>query len=108
VKAFIAVKNSKGLDSEVDDRFGRAGYFIIYDLDNDAVLSVEANQHKNGAQGVGIAVGNQILKSGCQLAIGAQPGPKAENIMKLGKIEFFKADNCTVAEAIKGYRQSKQ
>ncbi len=105
MKAFIAVKNSKGVDSEVDDRFGRAGYFLVYDLDTDQVVSIEENQHKSGAQGVGIAVSNQVIQSGCQLAIGAQPGPKADSILRQGKIEFFKAENCTAAEAIKNYRQ---
>lgn len=108
MKAFITIKENKGTDSEVDVRFGRAAYFMIYDLESDRVMSVEENRHKNGAQGVGIAVGNQVLQSGCQLAIGAQPGPKAENILTLGKIKFFKAENCTVAEAIKNYRQSQQ
>ena len=105
MKAFIAVKNSKGIDSEVDSRFARAGYFMVYDLDANEILSVEENRHKSGAHGVGIAVGNQLIQSGCQLAIGAQPGPKAESILKLGKIEFYKAADCTVAEAIKNYRE---
>lgn len=104
MKAFIAVKNNKGIDSEVDERFGRAGYFLIYDLETDEVLSAEENRHKDGAQGVGIAVSNQIIQSGCELALGAQPGPKVDNILKTSKIEFFLAKNCTAKQAIEQYR----
>lgn len=32
MNAFKSVKNSKGIDSEMSIRFGRAGYFLVKDV----------------------------------------------------------------------------
>ncbi len=104
MKAFIAVEKNEGIDSRLDNRFARAGYFVIYDMELDKILSIEENRFKSGAHGVGIETGNYVIKSGCKLAIGPRLGPKAENILRAGNVEFYVAENCTVKEAIKRYR----
>ncbi|NIM15868.1 MAG: hypothetical protein GTO45_28060 [Candidatus Aminicenantes bacterium] len=39
MKLFIPVENNDGLNSKLDARFGRAGYFLIYDMEKQAVES---------------------------------------------------------------------
>jgi len=104
MKAFIAVEKNEGIDSKIDNRFARASYFMIYDMESDEILSIEENRFKNGAHGVGIETGNYIIKSGCKLVIGATPGPKAESVLRASNIEFYIAENCTAKEAIERYR----
>ena len=104
MKAFIAVENNAGIDSRLDNRFARAGYFMVYDMESDKILSIEENRFKNGAHGVGIETGNYLIKSGCKLAIGANPGPKAESVLRAGNIEFYISENCTAKDAIERYR----
>ena len=104
MKAFIAVENNAGIDSKIDNRFARADCFMVYDMESDKILSIEENRFKNGAHGVGIETGNYVIKSGCKLAIGPNPGPKAESVLRAGNIEFYIAENCTAKEAIERYR----
>lgn len=104
MKAFIPVEKNEGIDSKLDNRFARAGYFVVYDMESDKILSIEENRFKNGAHGVGIETGNYVIKSGCKLAIGPRLGPKAENILRAGNVEFYVVENCTVKEAIERYR----
>ena len=42
------------LSAQVDPRFGRAKYFIIYDVDSDEFEAVDNEQNLNAPQGAGI------------------------------------------------------
>jgi predicted Fe-Mo cluster-binding NifX family protein len=108
MKAFIAVKNNNGIESQVDDRFGRSGYFVIYDLDQEKILFIEENRYRQDGHGVGIAVGNHVVECGCELAIGAQPGPKAEMVLRKGNVNFFRVENCSVRQALEKYKEYKE
>ena len=103
MKAFIAVKENSGMGSEIDTRFGRANYFMVYDLPNDIILSVEENKYKSEGHGVGIKTAGTAVEKGCALVIGAQPGPKAEQVFKEGNIEMFIVTEGDVKDAIRKY-----
>ncbi len=49
---------------------------------------------------------NWVIQSGCELAIGAPPGPKAQQILREGNIKFITVENCSIKEAIEKYRKS--
>jgi len=104
MKAFIAVKENKGMGSEIDSRFGRANFFMIYDMDDEKILSVEENQFKNEGHGVGIKTAGIAVEYGCDLAIGAQPGPKAEKVFNEGNIKIFIMTEGNVDEAVRKYK----
>lgn len=104
MKAFIAVKENSGMGSEIDTRFGRANYFMVYDMTDDKIISVEDNKYKSEGHGVGIKTAGTAVEKGCALVIGAQPGPKAEQIFKEGKIEMFVVTEGDVKDAILKYK----
>ena len=100
MKIFIAVENNAGLDSILDKRFGRAGYFMVYDMEDQEILSSEENKFKNDGHGVGIKIANLVVESCCQAVIGAQPGPKAVAIMEQAGVKIIVDDKGTVKEAL--------
>jgi len=101
---FIGVENDKGLDSLIDNRFGRAEYFLIYNQAKESILSIEKNPFKNDAQGVGIRVATMAVEKGCKAAIGAQPGPKAADVLAKAQIKIFSVENKTAREALEKFK----
>jgi predicted Fe-Mo cluster-binding NifX family protein len=100
MKLFIPVENNDGLNSKLDARFGRAGYFLIYDMEKQEVESVEANPYKDVDHGVGIKVASYAVGTGCTVAVGAQPGPKAAAVLKKINMKVVEMKGGTVKEAI--------
>lgn len=105
MKVLIAVENNAGLDSMLDTRFGRAGYFLVYDTDEQKILTIQENQFKNDGHGVGIKTATFVIENGCQAIIGAQPGPKAASILVQAKVKMIVEDNGTVKEALERHKQ---
>ena len=105
MKILIAIENSAGMDSKLDTRFGRASYFLVYDTNEQEILSIEENQYKNDGHGVGIKTATLVTQYGCQAVIGAQPGPKAAAIMKQANVKIVIDDKETVKEALEKHKQ---
>ena len=104
MKAFIAVKGNNGILSEIDSRFGRAGFFMIYDMDEEKIISIEENKFKNEGHGVGIKTAGAAVEHGCTLVIGAQPGPKAEQVFNEGNVKMFIMTEGNVEDAVRKYK----
>ncbi len=100
MNVLFAVENNAGLDSNLDSRFGRAGYFLIYDTDKEEVLSIQENAFKNEAHGVGIKIAGFVIEQGCKVAVGAQPGPKAMSVLQQAKVKIIVQDKGTVKDAL--------
>ncbi len=105
MKAFIAISEDNGIESRIDTRFGRGNYFMVYDMENDIIINVEENQFRNEGHGVGIKTAGIAVEKGCTLAIGAQPGPKAEQVFKEGSVEVFVITEGTVKNAVRKYKE---
>ena len=105
MKVLFAVENNAGLDSELDSRFGRAGYFLIYDTREEEILSIQENAFKNEAHGVGIKIAGFVVEQGCNAAVGAQPGPKAASVLEQARVKMIVQDKGTVKEALEQYKK---
>lgn len=100
MKILFAVENNAGLDSKMDSRFGRAAYFVIVDMESETVAMVEENKYKNEGHGVGIKAATLVVESGCRIAVGAQPGPKAAQILGQAGIKMVVDAQGTVKEVL--------
>jgi predicted Fe-Mo cluster-binding NifX family protein len=107
MKALIAVSENRGEESAIDSRFGRAAYFMIYDVENNNIIDIDENRFRNEEHGVGIKTAGFAVGKGCSLIIGAQPGPKAEEILNHGNIEIFVITSGSVREAVAAYRKAR-
>ena len=88
--------------AQVDARFGRAEYFVLYDEQSGAWDCVANPQNLQAVHGAGIQAGQTLLKTGAEVLITGYVGPKAFQVLTAGKVKmysFTRADG-TVQEAL--------
>ena len=93
----------KELSSQVDDRFGRAKFIILYNS-KDSTFQVHDNTLNSMAvQGAGVKAAQNIIDLEAEVLITGNCGPKALQILELGKVKIFSVSNLSVENAIKNY-----
>jgi predicted Fe-Mo cluster-binding NifX family protein len=98
---------SQGLDSLVDERFGRAENFVIVNLDNNEVKTVE-NIAKNDSSGAGGKAVKLLAENKVDIAIVPHLGPKAETAMEAFEIKTIsQGEYKTVKEIVEAYKEGK-
>jgi len=98
---------TSGLDSLLDERFGRTENFTIVNLDTMAIETVENTAKKQGSGAGGEAV--RILSTHkVDAAIVPHLGPKAETAMEAFEIKTFSQEGYkTVGEVLEAYKSGK-
>lgn len=104
MKVLFAIEKDAGMESALDKRFGRAGCFLVYDMDEQRTLSVAENRFKNEGHGVGIKTATYVIEKGCHAVIGAQPGPKALSVLDQANVKVIVEHNGTVKEALEKHK----
>jgi len=94
--------NGEGLDSEIDSRFGRCSYFVIYDSETKSVESV-SNMSTVASGGAGIKASEAVANAGVSVLLTGSVGPNAFSIFKEVGIDIQVGAKGTVREAIKQY-----
>ena len=93
------------LEAAVELRFGRATGFLMYDTESETFEVLDNRQQLNAAQGAGIQAGQNVVNSGATLLISGHCGPKAMQVLKVGKIAVYLTNEATsVAEVLKRYK----
>ena len=87
----------------IDDRFGRAPYFIIYDTDTDAITQ-HRNESAGGMGGAGPKAAQFLISKGVDAVVTGRVGGNALEALKAGGIRvFLSEEKGTVREAISGF-----
>lgn len=94
-----------GLEDCFDTRFGRAAYFIVYDLDCDSWECHANTQNLEAAQGAGIQAAQTIQRLGASVLITGHVGPKAFKVLDANGIKVYAAAAVTAQEAINAYNE---
>jgi predicted Fe-Mo cluster-binding NifX family protein len=96
-------------DAEMDPRFGRAEYLLIYDEEKDELMSSDNSAMKEKAHGVGPGTASILFKLGAQVLItGNGPGENAAGILKKAGIEIYTgADGMKIEEAYTRYKNNE-
>lgn len=94
------------LDSNLDLRFGRAQYFIIYDLENEEFEAIE-NRGFTARGGAGIATAQQLLDKAIGGVISGNFGPNAYELLRDGEVRMFKADERPIGDIIEDFKANK-
>ena len=95
------------LNAPLDNRFGRAEKFLIYDLENDTFEIIDNRQNLNAAQGAGIQSAETLVRSGAKALVTAHCGPKAFRVLQSAGVKIYTTSAATVASALADYRAGK-
>lgn len=93
-------------DSQMDPRFGRTEYFVIYDEEQDSLESIDNTDIANQAHGAGPKSAQTLFETGAKVLItGNGPGGNAATVIKTSGIKtYVGANNMTVKEAFEAYK----
>jgi predicted Fe-Mo cluster-binding NifX family protein len=86
----------------VDERFGRCRCLLITDGKKVLEALEEPSLGQNG--GAGVTVAQAVVRSGVRSLIGAEPGPKAMQVLRLCNIEVYVAKGMKAEEALEAFR----
>jgi predicted Fe-Mo cluster-binding NifX family protein len=95
------------LSSEIDERFGRAKNFIIYDTDTGEYRSVDNEVNLNAPQGAGIQSGEVVVREGANVLLTGHCGPKAFRVLSAAGVAVFNGCSGPVEQAIESYRKGE-
>lgn len=91
------------LDSDLDQRFGRAKQFIIVNTDTDAASILENTQNMNAAQGAGIQAAQNVVNAGATAVVTGNCGPKAFQVLQAAGVKIYHTKQSSVGEALKAF-----
>ena len=89
-------------DSEVDLRFGRCEYFMLYDDESKKYESL-----KNGARlaggGAGVQAAESVVNSGAKVVLAGDVGPKAFDVLNAAGVLVAAGVSGTVKKVVEKY-----
>ena len=103
----IAITSAgNNLDSQVDQRFGRAAYFIIVDSETMEFSAVD-NQNVAAAGGAGISSAKTVIDSGAEAVLTGNCGPNAQSTLSSADVKLYTGVKGTISEAIELFKSGK-
>lgn len=106
MKIIITVSGTE-LDSEVDPRFGRTPYFLLYDTDSGEATHINNEQSLNLSGGAGIQSAEIVARQGAEVLLTGHCGPKAFRTLKSAGIKIVVGVEGTAREAIEKYQKGE-
>lgn len=100
----IVTAQGNELSSEIDLRFGRAKWLILFDTETDEFKAHDNELNLNAAQGAGIQTGQNIANLSADVVITGNIGPNAFKTLSAVNVKVFLAQKQTVQQAIDSYK----
>ncbi len=91
------------LNSAVDERFGRAKGFIIYNPETRECGFIDNEQNMESPSGAGIQAAKTVINAGVTILVTGNVGPKAHAALSAAGIEIFIGAGGKVQDAINNY-----
>ena len=95
------------LSSEIDLRFGRAKWIIVFDTETGDFEAHDNVLNLNAVQGAGIQTGQNIANLGVEAVITGNVGPNAFKTLNAADVKMFLAEQQTVQGAIDSFGAGK-
>ncbi len=90
-KIAISVSNRNGQKAPVDERFGRAPYFLLANEDNYPLMETIRNEQAQAVHGAGTSVAALMARNGVTDVISGQFGPKAYTALEKLNVRMWVA-----------------
>jgi len=96
-------------DSNMDARFGRAKYFLIYDEETEQLTTMDNSDVEKEAHGAGPKAAQKMAEAKVNILItGNGPGGNAATVLqRLGVKSYIGAADYTVKEAYEAFKAEK-
>ena len=94
----------RGMEAELDARFGRAKEFLLVDTERGEFEVVDNAQNVQAAQGAGIQAARNVIEAGAEAVITGNVGPKAHRTLTAGGVKVYLCAGDTVAEALEKFK----
>ncbi|MCD6234987.1 MAG: NifB/NifX family molybdenum-iron cluster-binding protein [Candidatus Marinimicrobia bacterium] len=82
----------ENLDSEMDNRFARADWFVVVDTETMESYALW-NGEKEGGHGVGRVVAQYVMDAGVDMVVAPQIGPKAMSALESAGVRTITGKN---------------
>jgi len=100
----IAVTSlGESLESPVDQRFGRARVFVLYDTDSGDWSSHSNKRNFEAAQGAGIQAGQYVAELGAGAVITGHCGPEAFRTLSAAGIDVYQGATGSVGDTVAAF-----
>ncbi|HON99294.1 MAG TPA: NifB/NifX family molybdenum-iron cluster-binding protein [Syntrophales bacterium] len=99
--------SGENLDAPLDERFGRASKFLVYDLSGDNYEVVDNEKNMNASQGAGVQAAQRIARTGAKAVVTGHCGPKAFRVLAAAGVKVYNTEAKTVREALSLYREGR-
>ena len=93
------------LDSVVDERFGRARYILVVDMESDCLEVIDNEENVNAIQGAGIQTAQEVSERGAEWVLTGHVGPKACSALNAARVRIGTGASGTVRETLERYRK---
>lgn len=103
----LITSQSKELTGNVDPRFGRAKYFIVYETKTDKWEAIDNSTNLNAIQGAGIQAGENVASTGAEYVLTGHCGPKAFKTLSANGIKIIVGVEGTVISAVERFKKGK-
>lgn len=103
MKIAVSAKGNT-MESEMDQRFGRAASFIIVDAQT---MEYEAIDNTSAASsgGAGISAAQLVAEKDAEAVITGNVGPNAMNVLKAANIAIYKGSAASVKENVEQFNK---
>jgi predicted Fe-Mo cluster-binding NifX family protein len=102
----IVSSKGKCLTDEIDQRFGRCAYLIVYETDSGEFEGLE-NSSVALSGGAGIQTAQTVISKGATAVISGSFGPNAYNTLKAVNVEMYSDTGGKVIEVINRFKEGK-
>ena len=92
------------MDSPVDERFGRARYLLIVDLETGDFESIDNLANMEAVQGAGVQSSQEIVERGVDWLLSGHIGPKAFQALSTAGVSLGVGASGTVQETVDRFR----
>ena len=85
-------------EMRVDERFGRAKYFALFDEDTGSFEYASNEQNLSLPQGAGIQTAKNVVETGAKVLIANNIGPKAFALLRQAGVEMYRCEHAVSAQ----------
>lgn len=98
--------DEKNINTNVSEHFGRAPYFLIYNIDNDEQIFVD-NVGAVSTGGAGIKAAQTLIDNDIKGLLTPQCGENAAEVLKTADIKIYKTTSLSVKDNINHFKSDE-